>query len=77
VPSVWREVSTWLNGTSGEIVIDLGQVTHADSAGLALLLELQRVARSRNRTVRLIAIPAQVADLIRINGLTDAFSGPW
>lgn len=74
VPAVWRDLAAWLNAGGGEIAVDLAQVTHADSAGLALLIELQRLARGRNRKLRLLGVPAQLADLIRINGLTEAFA---
>jgi phospholipid transport system transporter-binding protein len=74
VPAVWRELAGWLNGGSGDVALDLAKVTHADSAGLALLIELQRVAKRRQRKLRLLGVPEQLADLIRINDLTDAFA---
>ncbi len=74
VPAVWRDLAAWLNGGSGDIAIDLARVTHADSAGLALLIELQRAARRGKRKLRLVGVPEQLADLIRINELTDAFA---
>lgn len=74
VPAVWRDLAAWLNGGSGEIAVDLARVTHADSAGLALLIELQRVARRKQRELRLVGVPEQLAGLMRINGLEKAFS---
>jgi phospholipid transport system transporter-binding protein len=46
-------------------------VTQADSAGLALLLELSRRARARGLTLRLKSPPQQLSDLIRFFGLDE------
>lgn len=71
VPGLWREVRVWADdGDAGsEIGIDLSGVTRADSAGLALLIELQRLARTHGRTLKFQNIPAQLRQLIYANGL--------
>ena len=71
VPGLYQSSSSWFAGT-GDLTIDLAQVTRADSAGLALLIEWLRRAQSANRKLRFANIPAQVQTLIRINGLQDA-----
>ncbi len=40
-----------------EIIIDLGEVTHANSAGLALLLEWQSQSKASGTTIRFKDIP--------------------
>lgn len=52
---------------AGEVV-DLGGVTHCDSAGAALLLELQRRAHIKGRTLRFINAPTQLRDLVSFFG---------
>jgi len=74
VPDWFRQSAGWFAG-SGDLLIDLGGVTRADSAGLALMLEWLRRARAANRTLRFASVPDQVQTLIRINGLQDALSG--
>ena len=71
VPGLYRTSDNWCAG-GGEIVIDLAQVTRADSAGLALMVEWLRRARASSCRLRFANIPAQVQTLIRVNGLQDA-----
>ncbi|NGY06710.1 STAS domain-containing protein [Solimonas terrae] len=49
--------------------IDLGRVTQCDSAGAALLLELQRRARSKGRTLAFTNAPTQLRDLVTFFGI--------
>ena len=51
------------------IVVDLGEVLHADSAGLALLLELMRLARRRNQTIAFRSLPEQLTAIARVCNL--------
>lgn len=49
--------------------LDLERVSRADSAGLALLLELSRRARQRGRTLNFRNAPAQLIQLASFFGL--------
>lgn len=49
--------------------LDLSRVTEADSAGLALLLELSRRAKARGQTLKLLSPPAQLTELVSFFGL--------
>ena len=70
-PLQFSTVAPWF-ARAGELaageVVDLGGVTHCDSAGAALLLELQRRARINGRTLRFINAPAQLRDLVSFFG---------
>lgn len=66
--AAWREA-----GLSEEITIDLGQVSRADSAGLALMVEWQRLARENQHTLRFVNIPEQLRRLIRVSALENLF----
>lgn len=55
----------------GECTIDLSQVTEADSAGLAVLVEWLATARARNTKIRYQAIPAQILAVARISDLAE------
>jgi anti-anti-sigma factor len=52
--------------------LDLSKVSNADSAGLALLLELTRRAKAKGGDLRLASAPPQVRDLIRFFDLETA-----
>jgi phospholipid transport system transporter-binding protein len=52
--------------------LDLSGVSKADSAGVALLLELTRRAKKQGRSLALGGVPAQLRDLIRFFDLESA-----
>jgi phospholipid transport system transporter-binding protein len=63
-----------LAGGQGPFEVDLGGVTRADSAGLALLLELAREARAAGRELRCTRVPEQLARLAGFFGVTDVLA---
>lgn len=52
-----------------KVLIDLGDVARADSAGVACLLEFIRRAKSHNKEITFENIPSQLQSLIRVSGL--------
>jgi phospholipid transport system transporter-binding protein len=60
----------------GPFEVDLGGVTRADSAGLALLLELARDARAAGRELRCTRVPEQLRRLAGFFGVTDVLAFP-
>lgn len=50
------------------VTIDLGRVTAADSAGLALLVEWKKIARSQKCQLALKNIPEQLHMLANLSG---------
>jgi phospholipid transport system transporter-binding protein len=48
------------------VEVDLSAPTHADSAGLAVLLEWVAVARRRGATLRYVGMPTSLAAVARI-----------
>ena len=61
--------STEVFAAEGDLNIDLSQVTNADSAGLALLIEWYRWAAERDRQLKFIGAPAQLRALAKISDL--------
>jgi phospholipid transport system transporter-binding protein len=49
------------------IEVDLSGVTHADSAGLSLLIEWLRLAKVQGKQLRYSALPAQLGALANIS----------
>ena len=70
VPNLYATTRDWFNAGTG-MTIDLQQVTQADSAGLALLIEWLRWARTAGLSITYTNIPPQMLELIRVNGLQD------
>ncbi|MEP6702879.1 MAG: STAS domain-containing protein [Betaproteobacteria bacterium] len=56
---------------TGDSVVDFAGVTEADSAALALIFKWQRDAARRERKIRCINIPANVAALARLYGVDE------
>jgi phospholipid transport system transporter-binding protein len=61
-------------GGQGVFELDLGGVTRADSAGLALLLELARDARAAGRELRCTRVPEQLRRLAGFFGVTEVLA---
>ena len=55
--------------------IDLSNVTEADSAGLAVLVEWLATARKRGSSIRYLGIPAQILAVARISDLDELLQG--
>lgn len=51
--------------------IDLTEVTHSDSAGLALLIEWMRQANALNKPIRYFNMPAQMLAMAETSGLEE------
>jgi len=71
VSELWSE-SRGLFPPGDALQIDLSEVSHTDSAGLALLVEWLREAASRGGNLRFSNLPAQllaIADASNLEGL--------
>jgi len=58
--------------TAKEITIDLSRVPCTDSAGLALMIEWIRYARTKKTQIRFKKIPKQLLNLARLSGFDNA-----
>ncbi len=52
-----------------DVKIDLGGVTHSDSAGIALLVEWLSDARHRNQVIHFVNLPKQMLKMVRVSNL--------
>ncbi len=70
VPGLLEQIAVAMNGR-GDIEIDLKGVTRADSAGLALLVELLRESSRKDRRIAFSHVPAQLLSIARVCGLEE------
>lgn len=56
-------------GSSGPVLVDAGSLQHLDSAALAVLLEIQRLAGAWGRAFAVRAVPAKLAALAKLYGV--------
>ena len=68
VPGLWEEGER-VFGDCPALSLDLGAVSRADSAGLALLVDWLRRAREYGQDVRFSNIPDQMLAMARASGL--------
>jgi phospholipid transport system transporter-binding protein len=70
VPELYEGLMSELRGTA-DVTVDLSGVTRADSAGMALLVEWQRMARAAGGAVRVVNMPPQVLRMVHVTGLEE------
>ena len=73
-PVLRASLDTQLEQQPTELVIDLCGVQFLGSAGLAVLVETQKSARSRDVELRLIANTRAVTRPLEVTGLIDLFT---
>jgi len=74
VRDLWRQ-SVEMFPDEAVFQIDLDQVTHTDSAGLALLVEWLREAARRDGRIELLNLPAQMLALAGAANLERVLAG--
>jgi phospholipid transport system transporter-binding protein len=55
-------------------VVDMAGLVHADSAALAVLLELTRRAAAEGKRLSFVAFPPMLESLARVYGIEDLFA---
>lgn len=55
----------------GELNIDLTGVTRSDSAGLAVLIDWMRTAKTSNKKIVFYNVPAQILEIANASGLDE------
>jgi len=69
VRNLWERSRLALIKITPKIRIDLSNVTHCDSAGLALLTEWQRLANKMNRKIVFENLPQQLLNIANVSRL--------
>lgn len=71
VPVLAETAHALLAQVNGDLSIDLSAVSRADSAGLVLLIDLQRLARRRQCTIQFAHLPDQLRQILHLSELDD------
>lgn len=56
---------------SGASIVDLGQVTEADSSAVAILLAWVRVAQERKQAISILGTPDNIRSLATLYGVAE------
>jgi len=68
VPVIWRQGLDLFN-QAPSLMLDLSDIKRSDSAGVALLVDWMRFARSHNKPISYINMPQQMLAIVRASGL--------
>jgi phospholipid transport system transporter-binding protein len=73
VPAVLADSDQYAARTDlpDRLTIDFAQVSHVDSAAVALLLEWLRRAKARGKTLAFVNLPANLLALARLYGVAE------
>jgi len=74
VPQLLKDMSVLFSVNGESRIIDLAEVSRSDSAGLALLLEWQRVAEQQDIQLSFRNLPEQMQAIIQVSGLEKLIS---
>lgn len=72
VAGVLAQSNDWFAGAA--LNIGLQGITHSNSAGLALLLEWQKIARQKQLTIQYHNVPEQLLTIARAYGVDQLLS---
>jgi phospholipid transport system transporter-binding protein len=73
VPAVLKHAGARMLGRE-QLEVDLRDVTRADSAGLALLVEWLRESEIAGNEIRFVNVPDQLLSIARVCGLNEILS---
>ena len=74
VPQLLKDMSQLFSVNGESRIIDLTEVSRSDSAGLALLLEWQRLAKEQDIQLTFRNLPEQMQAIIQVSGLDKLIS---
>ena len=63
-------------GSEGPVIVEAGSLQHLDSAALAVLLEVQRLAVAWGRAFEVRGVPAKLAALAKLYGVDQLLLAP-
>lgn len=71
------DVRDWLKEhvqrSSGDLLLDLADLSYIDSSGLAILIEIRKLLRGRERAIRVTAVSSQVQKLFTLTQIGELF----
>ncbi len=70
VPALHNKSLFLFDTEEGELVLDFQKVTQVDSAGFALVVEWQRLAKQKNKILLCHHIPEQMKAIAELSGLS-------
>jgi phospholipid transport system transporter-binding protein len=60
--------------SNGQWQVDLAEVHHSSSVGIALLMDWLRYGKRKNKAVEFLNVPQKMRDVIEFSGLSTVFN---
>lgn len=73
VPELWQQRSEWLLAED-KLTVDLGEVNHVDSAGVALLIEAKVSLAQQKKQIQFENVSKQCRDIASVSGVAELLS---
>lgn len=71
------DVRDWLKehvaDKDGDLLVDLADLSYIDSSGLAVLIEVRKLVRAKQRSIRVVAVSNQVQKLFTLTQIGELF----
>jgi anti-sigma B factor antagonist len=72
-PDLEKALQNLLNSERNQIVLDLHQTDYMSSAGLRVLVAMQKAARKNGGSLRMAQLSVRVKEVFELAGLTPVF----
>lgn len=67
------QIKQSIKAQTGNLLLDLSHLGFVDSAGLAVLVRLQKLTDSMGMRMALCSLPMQINQLLQLSGMVDFF----
>jgi len=72
-PKLRECIAKFIDETSGDIVLELGDLEYIDSSGLAAMIEARKILASKGRKISINSISPQVKRLFNLTQIGELF----
>ncbi|HFB67095.1 MAG TPA: STAS domain-containing protein [Aeromonadales bacterium] len=70
-PELWHNRKAIFNTADKQIIINLSKIKRTDSAGLATLVALFKIARDKNKDILFQGASTQLFEIAQVGGVVD------
>ncbi|RUO62457.1 STAS domain-containing protein [Pseudidiomarina insulisalsae] len=71
VPAAWEQRDSWQSEAGDQLQVDLSEVEHVDSAGVAMLLQLKKYLMQKDCELTILNPSQQFKAIVEVSGGTD------
>ncbi len=72
-PKIRERLAAFIDATTGDVIVDLGDLEYIDSSGLAVMIEARKILAVKGRNITISSISPQVRRLFELTQIGDLF----